>query len=307
MDDSTLETSVETDEASSAPQLVAPTFSVLIPVYNGAGTIAQAVASALEQTLPPVQVIVCDDGSTDDLDTALAPFETRIITLRQPNSGAAVARNRALKESRGEFIGVLDADDVWEPTRLERLGALSAEDPELDILASDVWFERDGRLAGRFHEANPFPLFDQRSMILRRCFMWNPAMRRTCLVELGGFDPELSVSHDWDCLIRLILVGRRAGLVDEPLARYRLNPGSLTAARARSLEDRVRCLEKASGHHSLSPRERALAEHSLRQARARARYAAPAESASALRRLLAHATRAGSRLRARAAALARGR
>jgi glycosyltransferase involved in cell wall biosynthesis len=271
-----------------------PTFSVLIPVYNGAGTIADAVSSALAQTRPPLQVIVCDDGSTDDLDAALEPFGARVLLVRQPNRGAPAAQNRALGSATGEFVGVLDADDVWEPTRLERLGALSADDPQLDILASDAWFERDGRLAGRFHEANPFPLFDQRGMILRRCFMWNPAMRRTPLLEIGGFDPELPLAQDWDCLIRLILDGRRAGLVDEPLARYRLHAGSLTANSARSLGYRVRCLEKACAHGSLSSRERALAQHSLRRARARAQAAYAQE-----------AGRAGGSLRAGARALRR--
>jgi glycosyltransferase involved in cell wall biosynthesis len=271
-----------------------PTFSVLIPVYNGAGTIADAVSSALAQTRSPLQVIVCDDGSSDDLDAALEPFEERILLVRQANSGAPVAQNRGLGAASGEFVGVLDADDVWEPTRLERLGALSADDPELDILASDVWFERAGRLTGRFHEANPFPLFDQRGMILRRCFMWNPAMRRSRLLEIGGFDPELPIGYDWDCLIRLILDGRRAGLVDEPLARYRLHAGSLTANSARSLGYRVRCLEKACAHASLSSRERALAQHSLRRARARAQAAYAQE-----------AGRAGGSLRAGAGALRR--
>jgi Glycosyl transferase family 2 len=283
---------------------------VLIPVYNGAATVADAITSALAQTLPPAEVFVCDDGSTDELDSAIGGFGARIRVLRQPNGGAPVAQNRGLGAASGEFVAVLDADDVWEPRRIERLVALSLARPDLDILATDLWFERDGRPVGRFYASNPFPLFDQRAMILRRCFMSNPAIRRARLVEIGGFDEDLPIGYDWDCLIRLILDGALAGLVAEPLARYRLHGDSLTGARARSLGFRVRCLEKALAHPSLSVRERAIAEHALVHARARASAASVAEavherSPDARRRLLSYALMRGVPLRARGSLLAR--
>ena len=208
-----------------------PSFSVIIAAYQAAATIGEAVDSALSQTLPPVEVIVCDDGSTDDLEAALAQYRERITVLRQENRGAAAARNAASRAARGDFVAILDADDVYMPERLEALGALAAARPDLDILSTDTYFEVEGELAGRFNDQrHPFAIADQRTEILRRCFiLYNAAVRRERLLELGGFDETLAQAEDWELWIRLILAGSRAGTVDEPLARYRMTPDSLTS------------------------------------------------------------------------------
>jgi hypothetical protein len=218
------------------------------------------VRSALEQTAAPLEVIVCDDGSSDDLERALAFAANRIILIRQKHRGVASARNTALRAASGEFVANLDADDSYSPERLEALGALAAARPDLDILSSDVSLEVRGVLRGLFHEETPFAVDDQRTAILERCFCPSPAIRRRRLLAIGGFDESLTTGSDWECLIRLILVGCAAGLVDAPLYRYRLRDGSLTAARADTLRDRVQLLEKTATHPGLRPDEiRALA------------------------------------------------
>ena len=262
-----------TIQASVAPK-AAPSFSILVAAHNAAGTIAGAVSSALAQTAPPAEVIVCDDGSTDDLGAALQPFADQIVLLRQENRGAAAARNSAVQVANGDFVVILDADDVFDVRRLEALGALAQECPDLDILTTDVHYVVDGRQVGRFYDANHFEIVDQRSAILRSCFVggW-PAVRRQRLFEVGGFDESLRQAEDWDCWLRLIFSGSSAGLVEAPLMEYRLAVGSLSSDRADGLEGRVRVLEKAARQQRLAPNERQVLRESLERNRARASVA----------------------------------
>ena len=107
----------------------APTFSVVIAAYDAAGTIRDAVGSALAQTLPASDVVVCDDGSTDELEQALAPYADRITFLRQANGGEGVAKNAAVRAARGEFAVFLDADESSRPSGSRRSRRSPGHDP----------------------------------------------------------------------------------------------------------------------------------------------------------------------------------
>jgi len=248
-----------------------PTFSIIIPAYQAAGFVAEAVESALAQTLGPHEIILCDDGSTDDLHSAVEPFRERIILLQRPHRGAGAARNAALRAASGDFIVMLDADDVYEPDRLSALGELAAARPDLDILSTDAYLEQGGVRNGRFHESTPFATTNQRLAIFDRCFVAWPALRRARVIEVGGFDEsaEIAPAEDWDLFARLILSGSKAGIVDEPLMQYRQHPASMTANRAQALRSRVAFLEKARGHPSLSAEERDQLDRYLARARNR--------------------------------------
>ncbi len=247
-----------------------PTFSVIIAAYQAADTIGGAVGSALDQTTAPSEVIVCDDGSTDDLEGALAPFRERVVLLRQPNGGAASARNRALRAASGEFVASLDSDDVLLPEYLEALGELASARPDLDLLSTDAYFDVAGEVVGRFYKENRFATEDQRTAILTGCFVGWPAVRRERFVALGGFHESLKIAYDWDAWIRLILAGGRAGLVTEPLLRYRLRPGSLSADRVRSLRERVTVLDRTLANPNLRPEEAQKLQSARREAATRA-------------------------------------
>lgn len=292
-----------------------PTFSVIVPAYQAADTVGEAVASALQQTVPPLEVIVCDDGSTDELEDALTPYRERIVLLRKQHGGAASARNHALRAAAGEFVVTLDSDDLLLPECLEALGELGATRPDLDLLSTDALFDAEGEIVGRFYDQNRFAIEDQREAILRGCFVGWPAARRERLLAAGGFDESLSVAHDWDAWLRLILDGARAGLVPDALFRYRLRPGSLTSARARSLRERVAVLDKAARNPSLRREERRALASARRAADGRALAAETREAllerrADARGRGLTLAVAPGSRHRARgigvAAALSPG-
>jgi len=223
------------------------TFSVVIPAYQAASYVLEAVTSALEQTARPHEVIVVDDGSTDDTIGALSPVRDRITVLQKPNGGLSSAKNSGLARATGDFVTFLDADDVFFPERLEALGQLSERRPDLDILATDAYVTVDGERIRRFNsEHNPFPTHNQELEILRRCFVLaNAAVRRDLLVSVGAFDESLPRANDWDAWIRLIRGGARAGTIDVPLMEYRQTPGSLTSNRAESLQERIVVLRKA--------------------------------------------------------------
>ena len=291
-----------------------PSFSIVIPAYQASATIGEAVASVRAQTYPAGEIIVCDDGSTDDLSAALAEHGEAVTLIRQEHLGVSAARNALLRAAGCDFVVPLDADDVYAPTRLERLAELGEARPDLDILTTDAEFVVEGQGVGRFHEATPFAVNDQPEAIFERCFVICPAMRRERLIAIGGYDEELRSAEDWDCCIRLIGAGSRAGLVEEPLLEYRLGGASLTASRAETLSERVYMLEKAvsaaAGPASRAVR-RTLDHHRARALQRAALDAVDAGDPSARRRLLevagARAVAPMARVGALAAAIAPSR
>src|SRR5262245_13377241 len=258
----------------------APTFSVVVPAYQAAATVAEAVDSALSQTLAPLEVIVVDDGSTDGTQDVLAPYRDRIVYVRQENGGGASALNAGLRIAGGDFMAILDADDIYRPERLQALAELGADRPDLDILGTDAVIEVDGRSGRLYSDGAPFPIADQRTAILRGCFLAAPSLRVSRLRAAGGLDESLPTAYDWECWLRLVLAGARAGLVDEPLYVYRYQEDSLTARRTADLRGRVRLLEKAATRGDLEPREAAVLEAELAW---RGREALLAEAEEALR------------------------
>jgi glycosyltransferase involved in cell wall biosynthesis len=247
-----------------------PTFSVIIASYQAAAWVEDAVRSALAQTEPPLEVIVCDDGSTDATAEVLAPFGAAITVLRQDNRGEAGARNTAIAAASGDVLAILDADDLFVPERLARLGDAFEARPDLDVITTDAWIELDGERVRRAYEGGyRFPVTAQREAILRDNFVFGIcAVRRSLVVEAGGYDEAIRYATDWDLWLRLILGGARVGCLMEPLAAYRLQRGSLSSRLASMLAGRVAILEKAARRGDLSGEERAVLERALRDYRA---------------------------------------
>jgi glycosyltransferase involved in cell wall biosynthesis len=243
----------------------APTFSVIVAAYNVADVIGEALESIQAQTIAPLEVIVCDDGSTDDLDGALEPYRDAIVLLRQQNGGEAAAKNTAAAAARGDFVAILDADDIYFPNRLEALSALAQARPDLDILTTDGLLCVDDRIVRRNYDRSwRFESADQRRAILERNFIFGlAAVRRERLCQHGGFDESIRWTTDWDLWLRLILAGARAGCVAEPLALYRLRETSLTAQRRQLLLGKLATLEKAEQNPDLRGEEPCVLESSL--------------------------------------------
>lgn len=246
-----------------------PTMSVVIAAYQAELTIAAAVESALSQTVPALEVVVCDDGSTDSTAQVLETFGDRIVVVRQENRGEAAAKNAAVAAARGDFVVVLDADDVFDRRRLEALGWLAMQRPDLDVITTDANLEIDGHVVRRAYGPQwQFETADQRGTILVRNFVLGlAAVRRGRWLAMGGFDESLTHTTDWEFWQRLVLAGARIGLVDAPLASYRLHAGSLSANRERLIDGRIAVLERARRRPELSGQERAAVGTAIRAQR----------------------------------------
>ncbi len=269
-----------------------PSLSVVIPYYRGEHVIADAVRSVLEQTLKAHEIVICDDGSPDDLEAALGPLCAEVKILRQENGGIAAAMNAAARAASGDFLVQLDQDDAFLPRRLEAIAATLAARPDVEIVASDAFIEQDGARVTRLAAIIPFADVDQRGAILRRCFFLWPAIRRSSLLAVGGYDESFQVMQDWECFIRLVLAGGAAAFIGEPLYRWRLTPGSRSSLdRVANVEALVRMTSKTLTSAELGPAERATAESLLasrRQwlAREQARHALETHAPDARRRSL---------------------
>lgn len=251
-----------------------PTFSVVIAAYQAAEVIGTAIASALEQEPPPLEVIVGDDGSTDDLAGAVAPFASAVRVVRIEHGGEAAAKNAAAGAATGDVLAFLDADDRFLPGRLAAIAARFDEDPTLDAVTTDAWLVHGGEVLGRcYGEQHRFVADDQRVAILRRNFVLGlAAIRRPVFDALGGFDPTIRHTTDWDLWVRLIHGGSRVGFIDEPLAEYRLHPASMSANRAAMSRGRLETLARALSRGGLTDEERAVALESQRLERAVLRW-----------------------------------
>ena len=243
----------------------APTFSVIVAAYQVADVVADALESIRRQTAPPWEVIVCDDGSTDALEDALAPYRDEIVFVRIGHGGEAAAKNAAAARASGDFVVILDADDVYLPERLEALAELANARPDLDILTTDAYLVVDGRRVRRNYDRRwRFEVADQRRAILQRNFIFgHAAVRRERLLAHGGFDESIIWTTDWDLWLRLILDGSLAGAVTEPLALYRLRQSSLTARRRDLLIGKLTTLDKASRNEAVRSEERPVLALSL--------------------------------------------
>jgi glycosyltransferase involved in cell wall biosynthesis len=243
----------------------APTFSVVVAAYQVADLIGEALDSIRQQTVAPLEVIVCDDGSTDELEDALSPYSDEIALLRKEHGGEASAKNAAAFAARGDFVVILDADDVYLPRRLEALTALARARPDLDILTTDAYLVVHGqRVRRNYNEHWRFDAADQRRAILQRNFIFgHAAVRRERLLEHGGFDESILWTTDWDLWLRLILDGSLAGAIAEPLALYRLRQTSLTARRRELTRGKIATLEKAERNPALRADERPVLAKAL--------------------------------------------
>jgi len=206
------------------------TVSVIIPYYRASQTIARAVESALGQTVRPCEIIIVDDGCPEDAVEATKEFGSSVTLLRKPNGGAASARNLGIQHAQGEWIAFLDADDYWEPVKLERQLAFS----EGAGLVGGKWFmETPG--SPRWIEEVEDPAFFGRMLQPRgrvafhvAMNLWTSALlvRRRALGELR-FVPGLEPAEDRDLWIRLV-ASTDVYLVPEPLATYIQRPDSLS-------------------------------------------------------------------------------
>lgn len=204
-----------------------PTYDVVIPCHNRAHVIADAVASVLEQSIPPERVILVDDGSTDGGAAAverLAASDPRVTAMALPrNNGASAARNTGTAAARAEWIAFLDSDDLWVPDAAEAL-LRRAGAGDLDVIVGAfartesgvVGVPECGWAGGCIRAA------------LRTGGVVGPSwslVRRATVYAAGGFDPSFRNCNDWDFFVRAAAAGARFGRVPDLIALYRTVAG----------------------------------------------------------------------------------
>jgi succinoglycan biosynthesis protein ExoO len=219
--------------------------SIIIAAYDAEAFVADAVRSALQQTLRNIEVLVVDDGSRDDTARAVlaaADGDPRLRLLVQPvNAGVAVARNVALHEARGRWVAVLDADDTFLPDRLERL-IETAEALNADLLADEITlifpgtetskaFAIPARYMGRPMSARSFIALDTPGLETLPAGFVHPIMRRSFLVRFKlQYPPDISCGEDFDLYVRCLLRGGRLFFVAESYYCALVRANSLSRA-----------------------------------------------------------------------------
>ena len=192
---------------------------VVIPAHNGEATLAAAIRSVLEQTVPVAEIVVVDDGSTDATAAVAGSFVDRVTLVQQPCSGPSRARNAGIARVASPWIAFLDADDTWLPDKLERQLRAVRDRPGVVAVATE--WRRDGTgpapAAGGSDPVSDVPL--EQLVLLNRFQTSTVLARRDALCRAGGFDPDLDGAEDWDLWVRLAHLGSIAK-VDLPLVRY---------------------------------------------------------------------------------------
>lgn len=225
--------------------MVAPQVSVVIPTYNSSKYLSQAIDSVLAQTFSDLEVLVIDDGSTDDTEQLVGRYSSPIKYIRQPNSGVSIARHRGIAESVGRYVAFLDADDIWLPHKLER---------QLGELKNNPGF-RACYSTFRVVDANLRPLEINRverqgstleDLLTAGNVVGTPSTvlcERALLLSIAGFDPDLSYGADWDLWIRLAVLTEFLW-IDEPLINYRQHGNNMSRNVPLIEKDSLLLLEK---------------------------------------------------------------
>jgi glycosyltransferase involved in cell wall biosynthesis len=198
------------------------TVSVIIPAYNHAPYLRAAIDSALAQTYAPHEVIVVDDGSTDETPQILASYGDRIRAIRQPNGGVASARNAGIAAASGDYLAFLDSDDLWEPRKLELQMARFDADPSLGLIHCGAEaFDNEGRTLQVWLDGMEGWVANAMLCLEGHVITCNTiVIPKRVAEEIGPFDGRLTPSEDWDFCYR-VAVRYPVGYVPEILLRYR--------------------------------------------------------------------------------------
>lgn len=216
--------------------------SVVMPVFNGERYLEATLASVFAQTYPDIELIVVDDGSTDRSLEILEAFGNRVVLVRQQNRGSAAARNLGIQKAKGKWIAFLDADDIWEPEKIQRqlaqCGGFIWSYTDTVFMGGVNNGRRDSEFTPKLHGAVVDKLicgnFISTSAVL---------VSRQALLEVGGFDESLRSIQDWDLWVRLAGCWP-VGYVDEPLVRYRVHSGSTSRGTRNTLPNHMRVIDK---------------------------------------------------------------
>lgn len=203
-----------------------PKVSVIIPTYNRAHFVIEAIESVLNQTFQDFEIIVVDDGSTDNTREALKKFGSKIRYTYQENRGVAAARNTGIRAAKGEFIAFLDHDDLWLPDKLSIQMDAFSKNKEVGLVYTDcVAFDKEGKLPKGDRIRPSGWVFKQ---LFRRPFglLTGVVCKKECFNKCGLFNESFFTSDDYDMCLR-ISTKHKFLFIDQPLFRRRVHSHSL--------------------------------------------------------------------------------
>jgi glycosyltransferase involved in cell wall biosynthesis len=254
-----------------------PVFSVVIPAHNAARTLPSTVRSVLAQTRPDFEIVVVDDGSTDATGESLRSVaDDRIVYVRQTNQGPAAARNAGVERASGEYICLLDSDDLWLPDYFETMAATLEADPGAGLAYTDAWklddVTRRVRRTTTMHAQHPpaRPPQERDALLLallERNFVFTSAtIRRRVLEDVGGFK-TFTRSEDYELWLRIAASGARFVNSGKVLAVYRYRPRSRVRDQLAMVRGRIEIFEHVLATYDLNSAHRSVSERRLSAAK----------------------------------------
>jgi glycosyltransferase involved in cell wall biosynthesis len=223
----------------------APTVSVVIPTYNSARYLEDAVDSVLAQSFKSLEVIVIDDGSNDDTGAVMGRYGASVRYISQHNQGVAAARNHGIEHSRGRYVAFLDADDIWLPHKIQRQLQALEERPECRLCYSEFAVASSDLAPLDVERLTPSGLALE-DLLMRGNVIGSPSTvlsERSLLIEVGCFDIGLSQCADWDLWVR-IAANTEILFLEECLVTYRKHSESMSNNIPLLERDSLRVLEK---------------------------------------------------------------
>ncbi len=232
-----------------------PEVSVIIPTYNRAAMVVEAVESVLAQEMSDFELIVVDDGSTDETEERLGTFGSRLHYCKQQNEGVSCARNRGLEIARAPLVAFLDSDDLWLPGKLRVQHTYMEEHPDVLICQTEeIWWRKGRRVNPKKHHQKPSGDIFRRSLDL--CLVSPSAVmvRRELFEKVGYFDETLPVAEDYDLWLR-VAVDYPVPLLPKPLVIKRGGHPDQLSGGPTIDRYRIKALEKLLNSGSLSTKQ----------------------------------------------------
>ncbi|MCG6919295.1 MAG: glycosyltransferase family 2 protein [Deltaproteobacteria bacterium] len=223
---------------------MSPQVSVIITTYNRAAMVAEAVESVLAQEMTDFELIVIDDGSTDETEEKLSVYVSRLRYYQQENAGVSAARNRGLEIASAPLVAFLDSDDLWLPAKLQVQHKYMKENPEIQICQTEeIWWRNGRRVNPKRHHRKPSGDIFRRSLDL--CLVSPSAVmvRVSLLEKVGYFDEELPAAEDYDLWLR-VSAEYPVVLLPSPLVIKRGGHADQLSARSGIDRYRIKALEK---------------------------------------------------------------
>lgn len=228
------------------------TVDVIVPCFNQGHFVGAAIESALHQTLKPQQIIVVDDGSTDDTRAVCSEYGSAVTYIHQENAGLSAARNTGITRSAAEFVQLLDADDLLQPDALADLTGKAAENSDCSAVRGG-WDEIDASGSLVATVADTELGRDQFHALFEPLAVGPPCrylIRRAAFADVGVFDTALRSCEDWDMWLRFALGGHRFASSDATTCVYRRHSGSMSRNHRRMWESGLDVLKRARSRHN---------------------------------------------------------